>query len=114
MMTRYAKMRKIKLYILTVPIMTPKLSSYWLYFVTSTSYKLAQNLVNSMAIEVVAQPNDLREKLGIQLYSYEEALNMAFAKIEQNQVASSWKDSMVSGRFKLNLNKYKQVPSYGA
>ncbi|GAL74380.1 putative nucleoside-diphosphate-sugar epimerase [Nonlabens ulvanivorans] len=113
MMTRYAKMRKIKLYIITVPIMTPKLSSYWLYFVTSTSYKLAQNLVNSMAIEVVAQPNNLREKLGIQLYSYEEALDMAFAKIEQNQVASSWKDSMVSGRFKLNLNKYKQVPSYG-
>ncbi|PQJ30787.1 epimerase [Nonlabens arenilitoris] len=113
MMTRYAKMRKIKLYIITVPIMTPKLSSYWLYFVTSTSYKLAQNLVNSMAIEVVAQPNDLREKLDIHLFSYEEALAMAFTKIEQNQVASSWKDSMVSGRFKRNLNKYKQVPSYG-
>ncbi len=113
MMTRYAAVRKIKLLIITVPVMTPKLSSYWLYFVTSTSYKLAQNLVNSMAIEVVAQPNDLRKKLNIQLYSYEEALGMAFAKIEQNQVASSWKDSMVSGRFKLNLNKYKQVPSYG-
>lgn len=113
MMLRYASVRKIKLYIYTVPVMTPKLSSYWLYFVTSTSYKLAQNLVDSMAIEVVAQPNDLREQLDITLYSYEEALEMAFTKIEQNQVASSWKDSMVSGRFKYNINKYKQVPSYG-
>lgn len=113
MMTRYAKMRKIKLYIFTVPVMTPKLSSYWLYFVTSTSYKLAQNLVNSMAIEVVAKENDLAKKLNIQLFTYEEALEMAFTKIEQNQVASSWKDSMVSGRFKHNINKYKQVPSYG-
>lgn len=113
MMTRYAKMRKIKLYIFTVPVMTPKLSSYWLYFVTSTSYKLAQNLINSMAIEVVAKENDLAKKLNIQLFTYEEALEMAFTKIEQNQVASSWKDSMVSGRFKHNINKYKQVPSYG-
>jgi uncharacterized protein YbjT (DUF2867 family) len=48
MMQLYAKTRGIKLAILTIPIMTPKLSSYWLYFVTSTSYKLAMNLVDSM------------------------------------------------------------------
>lgn len=113
MMTGYAKNRGLKLYIGTVPIMTPKLSSYWLYFVTSTSYKLAQNLVDSMAIEVIASKNDLAERLNIELYDYQQALDMAFAKIEQNQVVSSWKDSMVSGRFRYNLNKYKQVPSYG-
>jgi hypothetical protein len=37
----------------TVPVMTPKLSSYWLYFITSTSYKLACALVSSMRVEVV-------------------------------------------------------------
>ncbi len=113
MMMQYAKVRKLNLYILTVPVMTPKLSSYWLYFVTSTSYKLAQNLVNSMTVEVVAQPNDLAQKLGITLYSYKEAIEMAFVKIDQNQVASSWKDSMISGRFKKNLNQFVQVPVYG-
>jgi uncharacterized protein YbjT (DUF2867 family) len=113
MMLEYAKNRNLKLGIITVPVMTPKLSSYWLYFVTSTSYKLAQNLVDSMKIEVIAQPNDLAERLKIAVFSYEEALDMAFAKIEQNQVASSWKDSMVSGRFKKSLNNYKQVPVYG-
>jgi uncharacterized protein YbjT (DUF2867 family) len=113
MMLRYAKVRKIKLYIFTLPVMTPRLSSYWLFFVTSTSFKLAQNLVDSMKIEVIARKNDLANKLGIELYDYEDALKMAFKKIEQNQVASSWKDSMVSGRFNKNLNKYKRVPSYG-
>lgn len=38
---------------------------------------------------------------------------MAFKKIEQNLVISSWKDSMVSGRFNKNLEKYIQVPKYG-
>jgi len=113
MMQQYSENRNLHLMIFTVPIMTPKFSSYWLYFVTSTSYKLARNLVNSMTIEVIARENSLAEDLGIQLYSYKEALDMAFAKIEQNNVASSWKDSMVSGRFKYNINKFKQVPKYG-
>jgi uncharacterized protein YbjT (DUF2867 family) len=113
MMLQYGEVRKINLYILTVPVMTPKLSSYWLYFVTSTSYKLAQNLVDSMSIEVIAQPNNLAEKLGIETYSYKEAIAMAFIKIEQNLVASSWKDSMISGRFKKNLNQFIQVPQHG-
>ena len=42
-----------------------------------------------------------------------EAIDMAFKKIEQNLVVSSWKDSMVSGRFQKNLEKYIQVPKFG-
>ncbi len=54
--------------------MTPKLSSYWLYFITSTSYSLAQNLVDSMKVEVICKENNLKEILGIVPVSYEEAI----------------------------------------
>ncbi|MCX2720651.1 SDR family oxidoreductase [Lentiprolixibacter aurantiacus] len=113
MLKGYARVRGFKNWILTVPIMTPKLSSYWLYFVTSTSYKLALNLVDSMKIEVVARDNRLEKMLGIQTHTYEEAIKMAFKRIEQNLVVSSWKDSMVSGRFNTSLEKYIQVPRFG-
>ncbi|WP_088341567.1 SDR family oxidoreductase [Robiginitalea sediminis] len=113
MLKGYARVRGFRNWILTVPVMTPKLSSYWLYFVTSTSYKLAVNLVDSMKMEVVARDNRLAEILGIETHSYEEAIDMAFKKIEQNLVVSSWKDSMVSGRFDRSLHKYIQVPRYG-
>ena len=113
MLHQYAETRGFKNWIVTVPIMTPKLSSYWLYFVTSTSYKLASNLVDSMKMEVVAKDNRLQNLLKIKPYSYKEAIEMAFLKIEQNLVISSWKDSMVSGRFIKNLEKYVQVPKYG-
>ena len=113
MLKQYAAVRGFKNWILTVPIMTPKLSSYWLYFVTSTSYKLAVNLVDSMKMEVVARDNRLQKILGIETHTYKEAIDMAFKKIEQNLVISSWKDSMVSGRFQRNLEKYIQVPKYG-
>ncbi|MBT8235036.1 MAG: SDR family oxidoreductase [Bacteroidia bacterium] len=113
MIKQYAQVRGFKNLILTVPVMTPRLSSYWLYFVTSTSYKLAVNLVDSMKMEVIARDNRLQEILGIKTHSYQEAIQMAFKKIEQNLVLSSWKDSMVSGRIKQNLKKYIQVPKYG-
>ena len=113
MLQQYAKARGFKNWIVTVPIMTPKLSSYWLYFVTSTSYKLAINLVDSMKMEVVAKDHRLQDILGIKTHSYNEAIAMAFNKIEQNLVISSWKDSMISGRFQKNLEKYIQVPKYG-
>ncbi len=113
MLERYAKVRGFRNWILTVPVMTPKLSSYWLYFVTSTSYKLAINLVDSMKMEVVARDSKLQDLLGIKTHTYEEAIDMAFEKIEQNLVVSSWKDSMVSGRFNQNLERYIQVPKFG-
>lgn len=113
MLQEYAKARGFKNWIFTIPIMTPKLSSYWLYFVTSTSYKLALNLVDSMKVEVIAKDNRLEKLLDINTHTYAEAIDMAFRKIEQNLVVSSWKDSMVSGRFTKDLQKYIQVPKYG-
>jgi uncharacterized protein YbjT (DUF2867 family) len=114
MMKNYAKVRGLSLTIINVPVMTPKLSSYWLYFVTSTSYKLASNLVDSMRVNVIAKDNRLQDLLGIKPHTYEEAIEMAFIKIEQNQVISSWKDSKVSSRYsQKDLNKYIKVPKFG-
>lgn len=114
MMQIYAEVRDLPLTIINVPVMTPRLSSYWLFFVTATSYRLAVNLVNSMKVEVVASDNRIKQLIPVQLTSYRKAIELAFAKIEQNEVISSWKDSKVSSRYnKKDLNKYIKVPTYG-
>ena len=110
MLLQYAEIRGLKRTIFIVPVMTPKLSSYWLYFVTSTSYFLAQNLVDSMKIDVVATKNDLAEKLGIHLFSYQEAIKLAFDKIKQNNVLSSWYDSFTSQFHTRQVWQYLEVP----
>ncbi len=113
MLYGYAKNRGLKKLIITLPIMTPRLSSYWLYFVTSTSYPLAVNLVKSMKSEVLVHGDKLHEILDVKLYSYDEAIKMAFIKIEQNSVISSWKDSLVSGLINSEVKNYIQVPKFG-
>ena len=94
--------------------MTPKLSSYWLYFVTSTSYKLATTLVDSMGVEIIGNKSNINKLLNIEPISYKDAVKLAFEKIEQNSIISSWKDSMISsGRLQNNIHKYINVPSFG-
>lgn len=113
MLLEFAEVRGLKRYIINVPVLTPRLSSYWLYFVTSTSYRLAVNLVNSMKVEVVAKDDQLLKLLGIQPLSYKEAVELAFQKIEQNEVVSSWKDSLVSSFRGKSLLDAIEVPENG-
>ena len=114
MLLQFAAVRKLKRSILTVPVMTPKLSSYWLYFVTSTSYKLASSLVNSMGVEVIGEKSDINKIMDVNPMSYKEAVQLAFKKIEQNSIISSWKDSYISsGKLKNFVHKFINVPEFG-
>lgn len=113
MLLQFAAVRKLKRTIINVPVMTPKLSSYWLYFVTSTSYKLAVNLVNSMKVEIVGRPNDLHKKLGIELLTYKDAVSKAFDRIAQNEVLSSWTDALSSNTLEQGLSNLVEVPTFG-
>ena len=114
MLLQFAEVRKLKRWILTVPIMTPKLSSYWLYFVTSTSHKLATSLVNSMGVEVIGNKSNINTILDVQPMTYKQAVEFAFIKIRQNSIVSSWKDSYISsGKLKNYVHEFINVPKHG-
>ena len=112
----YAKVRGLTRHIYTLPVMTPKLSSYWLYFITSTTYSLASSLVESMKIEVVCKQeslNEIKNITDIEPFSYDEALQRTMAKIQANEISSSWKDSFVSSRNDSSLKEFIEVPHFG-
>ncbi|MBE0662492.1 MAG: SDR family oxidoreductase [Bacteroidales bacterium] len=113
MLMGFAKVRNLKRSILTVPVMSPNLSSYWLYFVTSTSYRLARNLVDSMGVEVICRDNRINQILEIFPLSYEEAIQKAFRRIETHEIESSWKDANISSGFNFKISAFVQVPEYG-
>ena len=113
MLLRFARVRKLRRIIMVVPVMTPRLSSYWLYFVTSTSYKLAVNLVDSMKIEVICRENNLHKELGINLMNFDESVRSAFERIEQHQVTSSWTDALSGPGLERGVSDLVRVPVHG-
>jgi hypothetical protein len=66
-----------------------------------------------MKNEVIAAPSAINEIVPIKLYTYRQSVRMAFDKIAQNSVVSSWKDSLAASNYKLDLNDFVNVPEYG-
>lgn len=113
MLMQYAEVRGLKRHIGVIPFITPRVSSYWLYFVTSTSYNLAVNLVDSMKVEVVCKDNRLQQMLKIEPLTYKEACTLALARINLDTVASSWTDAVSLKKRQGQLFDFLDVPSYG-
>lgn len=113
MLLEYAKYRKLKRFIISVPVLTPKLSSYWLYFVTSVPFALARSLVDSMSIDFIARNNYLVDLLDIKPLNYHESIASAFDKIKQNTVISRWTNAISNGKLDSNIEKYIKIPVKG-
>jgi uncharacterized protein YbjT (DUF2867 family) len=72
-----AEGRGRKVLILEVPVLTPKLSSYWLALVTDVDVTTGRNLIDSMGIEVVVREQRIREVVPGEPIGYAEAVHLA-------------------------------------
>jgi uncharacterized protein YbjT (DUF2867 family) len=113
MLYGFARVRKLKRIIISVPVLSPRLSSLWLVFVTSTTYSLARNLVSSMKNEVICKDNRIQSVVPTKILNYDESLKLAFDKIDQNEIVSSWKDAISMSSLKKDFLNNVQVPDFG-
>ncbi len=113
MLMGYAHVRNLKRLIIPVPVLSPRLSSHWLYFVTSTSFTLAKSLVSSMKNEVICHDNRIQKIIPIKLLAYKEMLQIALDRTQQRNVISSWKDAVNYDSIDGNFLNYVEVPVHG-
>ncbi|WP_231424344.1 MULTISPECIES: SDR family oxidoreductase [Pedobacter] len=113
MLLGYANERGLKRWIITVPVLTPKLSSLWLNLITPVPYSLARSLVDSMKNEVVCKDDRIKNVVPRQCLTYSEALHLAFEKIDQNSIVSSWKDALNRGYLQTDFMDQIKVPQNG-
>lgn len=112
MLYQLASVRKLRRLIISIPVLTPKLSSLWLYFVTSANFSIARNLVDSLKNNAVCHDFTIREVIDHTCLNYEQALKRAFHKIEDDNVPSSWKDSFSSSQFSANWKELMRLPTH--
>jgi uncharacterized protein YbjT (DUF2867 family) len=113
LLRQYARIRGLQRTIISVPFLSLRLSSLWLFFVTNTSFPIARALVDSMTHETVCRDNALTKLVPQVLLTYSEAIEKAFARIAQNRVPSSWFDALASGRLSPQLWRSIHVPEHG-
>ena len=84
----------LKRIIIPLPILTIKLSSYWLNLFTPVPYNVANSLIEGLSSEVVVQNDNAKKYFpNIHPIGFEDAVKQAIQEMEQNQVFSRWSDA---------------------
>jgi uncharacterized protein YbjT (DUF2867 family)/uncharacterized protein YndB with AHSA1/START domain len=79
--------------VIPVPVLTPRLSSYWIHLVTPIPASLAQPLTEGLANPVVCQDNRIRELIPQELLNCRETIRLALQRIAQQRVETCWTDA---------------------
>ncbi len=110
MMRRYARVRGLKRYLLNVPVLTPRLSSYWVDLVTPIPSSLARPLIQGLKNDVVCQSDEAAVLFKMSPMGYEAAVKLALDRIDQRRIETVWYDSeSSSGTDPKNLQSLSTV-----
>jgi len=77
--------------IVPLPVLTPRLSSYWLDLVTSVPASIARPLIDGLKHDLISQrPRELQELIPISQRSYREAVEQALQQEEAAELTIRW------------------------
>ena len=99
MMTGYARLRGLRRLLVPVPVLTPRLSSYWVHLVTPIPAAIARPLIEGLRNEVVVR--DARARVlfpGIRPIGYDAAVRAALAFLDAGSVETAWTDALVTSQ----------------
>ncbi|HUQ43034.1 MAG TPA: SDR family oxidoreductase [Candidatus Limnocylindria bacterium] len=94
MMLRYAKLRGLRRLMIPVPVLTPRLSSYWVNLISPVPSNIARPLIEGLRNEVVVRHPERARAFGISPAGYDEALAMALDRSHGNELESTWFDAL--------------------
>ncbi len=84
-----------KRWVLPVPVLTPRLSSFWIHLVTPVSHRIARPLAEGLRNRVVCRDDQASRLMPQRLLTVREALDAALDRLRSGQIESSWCDAGV-------------------
>ena len=97
MMSGYARLRGLRRLLIPVPILTPRLSSYWVHWVTPIPGEIARPLIEGLRNEVVVRDDSAcRIFTEIEPMDYETAVLRALARLDAGHIETTWSDALAA------------------
>jgi len=99
MMIGYAEVRGLRRWLLPVPVLTPRLSSYWVHLVTPIPAAIARPLIQGLRNEVVVRDDSARQLFpDVEPIDYRTAVRHALADLDAGSVETAWSDALVTSQ----------------
>ena len=94
MMKRYSAVLNKPLKIVIIPFLTPRLSSYWVDFITPVKASLARPLIDSLKHEAIVHNNEIKKLIPIKLMTFEESIKTAMKEqVRKSKIVKKQKTS---------------------
>jgi hypothetical protein len=95
----YARLRGLRRFLVPVPVLTPRLSSYWVHWVTPIPATIARPLIEGLRNELVVHDPLARQLFPeIEPMHFEEAVKLALSRIESGNIETLWSDALASSQ----------------
>ena len=98
MMRAFGRVTGRQVRILTLPVLTPRLSSYWLDLVTAVPANIARPLIEGLRHDLLANDEPIRRLIPLQLHSYDEAIRDALEAERRQAVPARWTEGSLAYR----------------
>ena len=96
MMRTYARLRGLRRLMIPVPVLTPRLSSYWVNLVSPVPASIARPLIEGLRNEVVVRNAGPAEAFGLDPLPYAEALQRAIDRTDRHDIETTWFDALAT------------------
>ena len=109
LLRQFARVAGRRIRILPAPVLTPRLSSYWLDLVTAAPASVARPLIDGLRHDLVAaDPERLRRAIPVPLHTYAQAARRALAAEAAAEVPIRWTE----GAFRFRRHRH-DISFYG-
>lgn len=98
MMMRFATILGTRRWIVVVPVLTPRLSAYWVNLMTPVNAGMAFALIESLQYETVCEEGKILDLVPIPRTGFENACRWALDKVNQNAVETRWTNASLPNR----------------
>lgn len=97
MMLGYARARGLTRHLIPVPVLTPRLSSYWVHLVTPIPAVIAEPLIEGLRNEVIVRDDKARRIFPeIEPFDYQSAVELALMRLDSGEVETMWSDALMT------------------
>jgi len=93
LMKQYAETVGRRILVLTVPVLTPRLSSYWLDLVTAVPSSVARPLIDGLKLDLLADDRAIRALVPVPLSGYRAAIEAAIAAEREATRSGHWAEA---------------------
>lgn len=97
-MHEWARQRGLRRWLISVPVLTPRLSSLWLGLVTPVYARVGRKLIDSCRNPTVVKDKSALQEFPIQPRGLEAAIQRAIVNEDHELTATRWSDALSSAR----------------